>query len=72
MAAPLAAARALRTARRLYPLAVAAYRRWDAMSDEEKERYKQRARHFAERGRQFGQDAYARARKRGGDSRKRR
>ena len=66
MAAPLAAARALRTARRLYPLAVAAYRRWDALTDEEKERYRERARQYAQRGQQIGKDAYARARKRGG------
>ncbi len=35
--------RAYKTAKRLYPLAVAAYHRWDHLSDEEKERYKEQA-----------------------------
>lgn len=47
MWAPLAR----RYARRLTPLAMEAYRRWQALSPEEKERYKARARGYADRGR---------------------
>jgi HMG (high mobility group) box protein len=73
MAAPIAAARAARVAKRVYPLAAAAYNRWQALSDEEKERYKQRARAVAERGQAIGKDALARAQKaRGGARRKKR
>ena len=73
MPAPLVAMRAAKTARRLYPLAVAAYQRWQALSDEEKERYKARARAMATRGQQIGKDAYSRAQeRRGGGRRKRR
>jgi hypothetical protein len=71
MAGPLAASRAARLARRAYPLAVAAYNRWQALSDEEKERYKQRARAVAARGRQIGGDALARAQSARGRPRKR-
>lgn len=39
--------RAYRTARRLYPLMIAAYHRWDSLSDAEKERYKERALHYS-------------------------
>jgi hypothetical protein len=43
----------LRTlARRGWPLALEAYRRWDRMSPEEKERYKSQARRYAQRGRE--------------------
>ena len=42
---------ALRAARRLAPLAIGAYRRWQRLTPEEKERYKQRARDYAQRGR---------------------
>jgi hypothetical protein len=61
MAAPLAIARAVRMARRYYPVAMAAYRRWQSLSPEEKERYKERARGYAERGQRIGRDAYTRA-----------
>lgn len=61
MAAPVAVYRAVRTARRLAPVAAEAYRRWNALSDEEKERYKQRARTYAARGQAIGRDAIARA-----------
>ena len=40
-----------RAARRAYPLVLAAYERWQSLSPEEKERYKQRARAAGERGR---------------------
>ncbi|MEX2195460.1 MAG: hypothetical protein WD844_09255 [Thermoleophilaceae bacterium] len=43
--------RARRYARRLTPLAMETYRRWQALSPEEKERYKARARGYADRGR---------------------
>jgi hypothetical protein len=65
MGAPLAAARARRLARRLAPLLRAAYRHWQNLTPEEKERYKARARGYAGRGRQ----AYDRARSRGGPPR---
>ncbi|MBA2580104.1 MAG: hypothetical protein H0V03_04555 [Thermoleophilaceae bacterium] len=61
---PLAAARAVRAARRLYPLAVVAYRRWQTLSPAEKERYLAMARQYANRGR--GAVDQARARRRGG------
>jgi hypothetical protein len=61
MAAPVAVYRAVRTARRLAPVAAEAYRRWNALSPEEKERYKQRARTYAARGQTIGRDAVARA-----------
>jgi hypothetical protein len=68
--AGLAFYRAARTARRVAPLAAEAYRRWNALSDEEKERYKQRARVYAQRGQDIGREALRRAeeqrRKRGG------
>lgn len=44
--------RARRYARRLTPLAMEAYRRWQALTPEEKERYRQQARGYADRGRQ--------------------
>lgn len=50
MPARLAAAR--RAARRLYPLALMAYERWQKLSPEEKERYRRQVREYAERGRQ--------------------
>ncbi len=40
-----------RYARRVTPLAMEAYRRWQALSPEERERYKRRAREYAHRGR---------------------
>jgi hypothetical protein len=42
---------AARLARRLYPLALAAWERWQRMSPEEKERYRRAARDYARRGR---------------------
>jgi hypothetical protein len=42
------ARRALRIAKRLYPLGIAAYRRWDKLSPKEKERYKRQARDYAQ------------------------
>ena len=59
--AGLAFIKAARTARRVAPLAAEAYRRWNALSDEEKERYKQRARGYAQRGQAIGREALKRA-----------
>ena len=39
--------RAYKTARRLYPLMLAAYRRWDSLSDEEKQRYLEQAKRYS-------------------------
>jgi hypothetical protein len=43
--------RAARTARRAWPYLLMAWERWQALSPEEKERYKKRARQYADRGR---------------------
>jgi hypothetical protein len=45
-------ARTARGARRLWPYMLMAWERWQALSPEEKERYKARAREYADRGRQ--------------------
>jgi hypothetical protein len=63
MANPLLVRRAAGYARRLWPLALAAKRHWDNLSDEEKERYRRRARDYAQRGRKAVDDA---RRRRGG------
>ena len=47
----LAVQRAARTARRAWPYVLMAWERWQALSPEEKERYKKRARDYADRGR---------------------
>jgi hypothetical protein len=49
--------RAYKTARRLYPLALAAYKRWDTLSDAEKERYKRQARQIADQALTYAKDA---------------
>lgn len=51
MPAPIVASRAARAARRMAPLAMEAYRRWERLPPEEKERYRRRLRDFTERGR---------------------
>ena len=48
------------------PLAHTAYRRWQAMTPEEKERYRRQMREYAGRGRQLAKGATGRARGRGG------
>jgi hypothetical protein len=57
--------------RRLYPLAIAAWRRWDQMPQHEKDRYRAMAGEYAKRGRtaatgamQRGRDIQRRGRKR--------
>jgi hypothetical protein len=64
MPAPLALLRAARAARRAYPLALAAYRHWQGMTPEEKERYKRQAREYAQRGRRAVEQARDRGRRR--------
>jgi hypothetical protein len=63
---PLVIGRLARAARRAYPLARAAYRRWERLSPEEKERYKRQARQYAERGRDAGRKAVEQAKSRSG------
>ena len=43
--------RAAHGVRRLWPYVMMAYERWQSLSPEEKERYKKRARDYADRGR---------------------
>jgi hypothetical protein len=43
--------RAGRAARRAWPYLLMAWERWQALSPQEKERYKKRARDYADRGR---------------------
>ena len=49
--------RAAHAARRAWPLVLMAYERWQALSDEEKERYRRQAREYADRGRKAIDDA---------------
>jgi hypothetical protein len=60
--------RAYKTARRLYPLLLSAYHRWDNLSDAEKERYKKQARQIVNQAAGYARDAASRSpvRKRGG------
>jgi hypothetical protein len=51
----------VKVARRVAPLAAEAYRRWNALTPAEKERYRQRARAAAARGQAIGREALARA-----------
>ena len=50
-------ARASAAGRRAWPLILMAWERWQALSPEEKERYKRRAREAAERGRRAVEQA---------------
>jgi hypothetical protein len=45
--------RALQTVRRAWPYLMMAWERWQSLSDEEKERYRRRAREYAARGRDY-------------------
>ncbi len=53
--------RVIKVARRLAPVAAEAYRRWNWLTPEEKERYKARARQYAARGQDIGRQAFLRA-----------
>jgi hypothetical protein len=64
MPGPFAAAAAARVARRVaVPIAREAYRRWQSMSPEDKERYRARMRDAAQRGRTTANDLAARRRR---------
>lgn len=43
--------RAVRAARRAWPIVLTAWERWQSLSPEEKERFKRRAREYGDRGR---------------------
>lgn len=58
---------AVRGVRRAWPYVVMAWERWQALPDQEKERYRRRAREYSERGRA----ALERARPRRGGGRRR-
>ena len=58
-------ARARSASRRAWPLVLMAWERWQALPDEDKERYRRQAREYAQRGRQ----AVVEARRRGGRGR---
>jgi hypothetical protein len=67
--------RAWRAAKRLYPLAREAWRRWDDLSDAEKERYKRQAKRYTNEAARLARDAASRTPLPGrgqGGSRKRR
>jgi glycogen debranching enzyme len=49
---PTKRAGAVRAARRLWPYVMMAWERWQALSPEDRERYKRQARQYAQRGRQ--------------------
>ncbi len=53
--------RAYKTARRLYPLAIAAYHRWDNLTDAEKERYKEQAKRITRQAARYAKDAASRS-----------
>ncbi len=55
-----------RGVRRLAPVALEVWRRWQALSPEDKARYRALARRYADRGRGIGRGAMDRARKRRG------
>ena len=61
--AGFALGRLARVARRAAPLAREAYRRWEKLSPDEKERYKKRVRESGERARQTGERARERLRR---------
>jgi hypothetical protein len=67
------ARRAVRMAKMIYPLALAAYRRWDRLSPQEKERYEQQARRYAQQSAHYARLAASQVAKRlsGGSDRRR-
>lgn len=52
--------RAYRTARKIYPLMVAAYQRWDSLSDEEKQRYIEQAKRYSRQATTYARQAASR------------
>jgi hypothetical protein len=49
----------------IYPLALAAYRRWDKLTPQEKERYKQQVRYYADQSAHYAGLAAKQLRDRG-------
>ena len=45
--------RAVQSARRLWPYVLMAWERWQALPEDQKERYRRRARDYADRGRKY-------------------
>jgi hypothetical protein len=62
MAGLYATRRAVRAARRIYPLVLVAYRHWDQLSPQEKERYRQQARRYAEQSAGYARQGAGHAR----------
>ena len=52
--------RAYKTARRLYPLMLAAYKRWDSLTEEEKQRYIEQAKRYSRQASSYARQAAAR------------
>jgi len=52
--------RAYKTAKRIYPLMLMAYRRWDSLSDEEKQRYIEQAKQYSRQASSYARQAAAR------------
>jgi hypothetical protein len=52
--------RAYKTAKKLYPLMLMAYRRWDTLSDEEKQRYIDQAKRYTRTASSYARQAAAR------------
>jgi len=53
--------RAYRTAKRLYPLMLMAYRRWDTLSEAEKQRYLEQAKRYSRQASAYARQAAAHA-----------
>jgi hypothetical protein len=53
--------RAYKTAKKLYPLMLMAYRRWDTLSDEEKQRYLEQAKRYSRQASTYARQAAAHA-----------
>jgi hypothetical protein len=53
--------RAYKTARRLYPLMLAAYKRWDSLSEEEKQRYLEQAKRYSRQASAYAREAASHA-----------
>jgi hypothetical protein len=52
--------RAYKTAKRIYPLMLMAYRRWDSLTDEEKQRYIEQAKQYSRQASSYARQAAAR------------
>jgi hypothetical protein len=56
--------RAHTAGRRVWPVVMMAWERWQSLSEEDRERYRRRARDYAERGRRAVDDARKRSMRR--------